>query len=178
MYKKQDQDKMKDLGEKAKENREKIKNCEKYLGYYLRRQDMDIETRQKILAHLDGIDALHKQLQQQRSSSSRWLQMIKCIKFVHDKERKVLYFTGKFDNVEEKAIDDDTGKVIIYKYKYSFYCYDTSEPYPFLSIWPCDITEASTVLDYLSKNETILEVICNGGPRSKSKTYQINPPLD
>ena len=99
------------------------------------------------------------------------------LKFIHDKERKVLYFTGKFDKVEEKAIDFDRDQVFIDKYKYSFQCYDTNDPLPSLLILPCDVTEAHKVLYYLSKNEAILEVICNGGPRSKSKTYQINPPI-
>jgi hypothetical protein len=146
-------------------------------NYMLRRQDLDEETRQKILTHLEEIDAM-RQEQEQELQRPSIVAPIRYLKFIHDKERKVLYFTGKFDKVEEKAIDFDRDQVFIDKYKYSFQCYDTSEPLPSLLIWPCDVTEAHKVLYYLSKNETILEVICNGGPRSKSKTYQINPPLD
>jgi hypothetical protein len=148
----------------------------KLFNYMLRRQDLDEETRQKILTHLEEIDAM-RQEQEQELQRPSIVAPITYLKFIHDKERKVLYFTGKFDKVEEKAIDFDRDQVFIDKYKYSFQCYDTSEPLPSLSIWQCDITEASTVLDYLSKNETILEVTRNGRPRSKSTTYQINPPI-
>lgn len=104
---------------------------------------------------------------------------IRYIKFIHDKERKLLSFTGKSDRVEVKARDFETGQVFIDKYKYSFYCYDTNDPdFTNLLIWQCDMTEAYKVLNYLSKNEIILEVTRNGRPRSKLITYQINPPLD
>jgi hypothetical protein len=126
------------------------------------------------LTHLEEIDAMRQEQELQRPSI---VAPIIYLKFIHDKERKVLYFTGKFDKVEEKAIDFDRDQVFIDKYKYSFQCYDTNDPLPSLLIWPCDVTEAHKVLYYLSNNETILEVICNGGPRSKSKTYQINPPI-
>ena len=64
--------------------------------------------------------------------------------------------------------------------QYSFECYDITDPdHPSeLSIWDRGTREACTVLYYLSKNKTILEVIRNGQPRSKTTTYQINPPLD
>jgi hypothetical protein len=73
----------------------------------------------------------------------------------------------------------ETGQVIIYKYEYSFGCYDTNDIDPYnLLIWQCDRTEVRKVLNYLSENETILKVTRNGGPRSKSITYQIDLPLD
>jgi hypothetical protein len=81
--------------------------------------------------------------------------------------------------VGEKAIDYETGQVIKYKYRYFFECYDTDDPDPSgLLIWPCDMTEASKVLHYLSVDETILKVTRNGRPRSKSITYDIDLPLD
>ena len=138
-------------------------------------QGFDEETRQKIQAYLDEIDAKHRQ---QQSS----LQQTKYIKFVHDKERKLLSFTGKIDKVEVPAKDFETGQMIPDKYvtKYSFECYDiTDADHPSeLSIWQRGITEARTVLYFLSKSKTILEVIRNGPPGSKTTTYQINPPLD
>jgi hypothetical protein len=64
--------------------------------------------------------------------------------------------------------------------KYSFECYDITDPDrpSELSIWQRGIREARTVLYFLSKNITILEVTRNGPPGSKTTTYQINPPLD
>ena len=105
-----------------------------------------------------------------------------------DKERKLLSFTDKFDKQEVTAKDFDTGQVISGKYvtRYLFECYDItttpteagqenqSEP----SIWTRGTKDARTILYYLSKNKTVLEVIRNGQPRSKTTTYQINPPLD
>ncbi|HYY40248.1 MAG TPA: hypothetical protein VE692_03280, partial [Nitrososphaera sp.] len=124
----------------------------------------------------------------------------KYIDFVSDKERKLLSFTGKFDKQEVPAKDFETGQVIPGKYvtRYLFECYDItttattttevggqeknspnslqSEP----SIWNRGTKDARTILYYLSKNKKVLEVIRNGQPRSKTKTttYQINPPLD
>ena len=141
-----------------------------------KQQGFDEETKQKIQAYLEEIDAKR---QQQLSSS---LQQTKYIKFIQDKERKLLSFTGKFDKVEVKAIDFETRQVIPDKYvtKYSFECYDiTDADHPSeLSIWQRGITEARTVLYFLSKSKKILEVTRNGPPGSKTTTYQINPPLD
>ncbi|MGA8913574.1 MAG: hypothetical protein WB443_12035 [Nitrososphaeraceae archaeon] len=62
----------------------------------------------------------------------------------------------------------------------SYESYDITDPdHPSeFSIWQHGTREARTVLYYLSNNKTILEVIRNGQPRSKTTTYQINPPLD
>jgi hypothetical protein len=141
-----------------------------------KQQRFDEQTMQKIQAYLDEIDAKR---QQQQSSS---LQQTKYIKFVNDKEHKLLSFTGKFDNMEVPAKDFETGLDIPGKYveRFSFECYDITVPdHPSeLSIWQRGIREARTVLYYLSKNKTILEVTRNGQPGSKTTTYQINPPLD
>jgi hypothetical protein len=142
-----------------------------------KQQGFDEETRQKIQAYLEEIDS--KRQQQQSSSSS---QQTKYIKFVNDKECNLLSFTGKFDNMEVPAKDFETGLDIPGKYveRFSFECYDITDPdHPSeLSIWQRGIREANTVLYFLSKNKTILEVTRNGTPGSKTTTYQINPPLD
>src|SRR5512133_2069285 len=128
-------------------------------------QGFDEETKQKIQANLDEIDAKR---QQQLSSS----QQTKYIKFVQDKERKLLSFTGKFDKVEVKAMDFETRQVIPDKYvtRYSFECYDITDPDrpSELSIWQRGTKDASTILYYLSKSKTILEVTRNGPPGSKT----------
>jgi len=141
-----------------------------------KQQGFDEETKQKIQAYLDEIDSKRQQL----SSSSS--QQTKYIKFVYDKERKLLSFTGKCDKVEVPAKDFETGLIIPDKYveKYSLECYDISDPdHPSeLSVWQRGIREARTVLYFLSKSKKILEVTRNGQPGSKTTTYQINPPLD
>ena len=138
-------------------------------------QGFDEETKQKIQAYLEEIDSKH---QQQQSS----LQQTKYIKFVQDKESKLLSFTGKCDKVEVPAKDFETGQTIPDKYveRYSFECYDISDPdHPSeLSVWQRGIREARTLLYFLSKSKTILEVTRNGPPGSKTTTYQINQPLD
>src|SRR5437870_4798279 len=86
-------------------------------------QGFDEETKQKIQAYLEEIDSKH---QQQQSS----LQQTKYIKFVQDKERKLLSFTGKIDKVEVPAKDFETGLMIPDKYveKHSLECYDITDP--------------------------------------------------
>jgi len=74
------------------------------------------------------------------------------VRFLSDRERKLLLFTGKFDKKEVPETDFQTGEVVPGKYKtrYSFECYDittttkeefqTSQP-PQPSIWergPCN----------------------------------------
>jgi hypothetical protein len=149
-------------------------------NYYCR-HDLDEETRQKVLIHIEEIDTMRqeqKQEQEQEQGRPSLVAPAKYLKFIHDKERKLLYFTGKFDKVGVKAIDFETGQVIIYKYEYSFECYDTNDIDPYnLLIWQCDRIEARKVLNYLLENETILEVTRNGRPRSKSITYEINLPI-
>jgi hypothetical protein len=153
----------------------------------------DEQTKQKIQAYLDEIDRKRQQLSKQQMSTRT-----KYIDFVSDKERKLLSFTGKFDKQEVPAKDFETGQVIPGKYvtRYLFECYDittsttttTTEvggqenspnsPQSEPSIWNHGTKDARTILYYLSKNKKVLEVIRNGQPRSKTTTYQINPPLD
>jgi hypothetical protein len=146
----------------------------------IQQEGFDKETKLKIQACLDEID--RKQQQQKTPYKTKY------IKFASDSERKILFFTGKFDKKEVPETDFQTGEVIPGKYKirYSFECYDIttstieeaqanqSEP----SIWERGIADARTILYYLSKDKNILEVIRNGQPGSTSTTYQINPPLD
>ena len=143
----------------------------------------DEETKLKIQACLDEID--RKQQQQKIPYKTKY------IRFVFDRERKILLFTGKFDKKEVPETDFQTGEVMPGKYKtrYSFECHDittttigeeefqTSQPRQ-PSIWERGTADARTILYYLSKDKNILEVTRNGQPGSTSTTYQINPPLD
>ncbi|MBV9175467.1 MAG: hypothetical protein JO297_00345 [Nitrososphaeraceae archaeon] len=142
----------------------------------------DKETKQKIQAYIEEID--RKQQQQNIPRKTKY------ITFVSDRERKLLYFTGKFDKKEVPEKDFQTGEMIPGKYKnrYSFECYDitttppTAEELPTNqsepSIWERGAADARTILYYFSKDKNILEVIRNGQPGSTSTTHQINPPLD
>ena len=143
----------------------------------IQQEGFDEETKQKIQACIDEIDRKEQKI----------LGKTKYIRFVFDRDRKILYLTGKFEKKEVPETDFQTGEVILGKYKtrYSFQCYDIttstiellanqSEP----SIWERGIADARTILYYLSKDKNILEVIRNGQPGSTSTTYQINPPLD
>jgi hypothetical protein len=151
-----------------------MENTQQQLDKEKQQQGFDEETKQKIQAYLEEIDSKR----QQQSS----LQRTRYIKFVYDKERKLLSFTGKIDKVEVPAKDFETGLMIPDKYveKYSLECYDITDPdHPSeISIWQRGKREAHTVLYFLSKSKTILEVTRNGPPGSKTTTYQINPPLD
>ena len=92
---------------------------------------------------------------------------LRQIKFSHDKECKILSFTGK---VEKKKVQTDTpGKYVT---RYLFECYDiTITPRSevtndMLAIWECGRRDARMVLNLLSKNITELEI-------EKITTYQI-----
>src|SRR5436305_7651357 len=82
----------------------------------INKEGFDEETKQKIQAYLEEIDR-----KQQKIPGKT-----KYIRYVSDKERKLLYFTGKFDKKEVPVTDFQTGEVIPGKYKirYSFECYD------------------------------------------------------
>jgi hypothetical protein len=107
------------------DGRERTLQAPAYQDLGLEQGGFDEQTKQKIQAYLEEIDA--KRQQQQQSSS---LQQTKYIKFVHDKELKLLSFTGKFDKMEVPTKDFETGLVIPEKYvtRYSFECYDFTNP--------------------------------------------------
>ena len=147
----------------------------------IQQEGFDEKTKLKIQAYLDEIN---QKQQQQKIPYNK----TKYIKFPSDRERKLLYFTGKFDKKEVPETDFQTGEAVPGKYKirYTFECYDittstiekaqTRQPEP--SIWERGIADARTILYYLSIDKKVLEVIRNGQPGSTSTTYQIHPPLD
>ena len=108
------------------------------------------------------------------------------IKFGSDKERKVLLFTGDVNKKPLPAKDYETGLDIPGKYvtRYYFECYDITDrrdsgdvngsP----ALWERGTRDARTILHFLSKGASILEVVRNGQPGSMATTYQISPPLD
>jgi hypothetical protein len=93
---------------------------------------------------------------------------LRQINFSHDKESKILSFTGK---VEKKKVQTDTpGKYITH---YLFECYDITPPISrsevtddMLAIWECERRDARAVLNYLSTDITELEI-------EKITTYEI-----
>ena len=100
---------------------------------------------------------------------------LRQIKFSHDKESKILSFTGK---VEKKKVQTDIpGK---YNTHYLFECYDITPPTlrsevtnDMLAIWECGRRDERTVLNLLSRNITELDIVCDVQPNSKTTTYQI-----
>jgi hypothetical protein len=106
------------------------------------------------------------------------------IKFVSDKESKVLSFTGDFEKEDVPQREYDTGQEIPDRYttRYYFECYDITTPNSDISgapwIWERGPRDARTILHYLDKGFKTLEVVRNGVPGSKTTTYLINPPLD
>ena len=100
---------------------------------------------------------------------------LRQIKFSHDKESKILSFTGK---VEKKKVQTDIpGK---YNTHYLSECYDITPPISrsevtddMLAIWECGRRDERTVLNLLSRNITELDIVCDVQPNSKTTTYQI-----
>ena len=93
---------------------------------------------------------------------------LRQINFLHDKESKILSFTGK---VEKKKVQTDTpGKKDT---RYLFECYDITPPISrsevtddMLAVWECGRSDARMVLNFLSTDITELEI-------EKITTYEI-----
>ena len=127
-----------------------------------------------------GFDKGTKQkIQRSTENNNKGRQERQSISHLYLRERKLLYFIGKFDKKEVPVTEFQTGEVIPGKYKnrYSFECYDitttpTAEEFPINqpepSTWERGAVDARTILQYLSKDKNILEVIRNGQPRSTS----------
>src|SRR6185312_9428069 len=93
---------------------------------------------------------------------------LRQITFSHDKESRILSFTGK---VEKKKVQ--TGIPGKYNTHYLFECYDITPPISrsevtddMLAIWECERRDARAVLNLISRNITELEI-------EKITTYRI-----
>src|SRR5690348_5895557 len=145
------------------------------------KKGFDDETKLQIKSLLEEIDR-----KQQSSYQNTETDKSRYIKFGSDKERKILSFTGNVDKEERPAKDYETGLVIPGKYvtKFLFECYDittTRNPEDvngFPAIWERGTKDARTILHFLSKGVSVLEIVRNGLPKSMTTTYQISPPLD
>ncbi|HEY7570060.1 MAG TPA: hypothetical protein VH796_01705 [Nitrososphaeraceae archaeon] len=131
---------------------------------------------------LDEIDRKQQSMYQNTETKCK----TEYIKFGSDRERKVLFFTGIPDKKDVPAKDYETGLEIPGKYvtRYYFDCYDittTRNPDNISGSparWERGTRDARTILNFLSKGVSILEIVRNGPPGSMATTYQINPPLD
>lgn len=136
-------------------------------------QIFDGEMMNKIQSYLAEIE--YKESQRSVSIKTN-----RFIKFTDDKEQKRLSFTGKFDKEEKPATDNETGDVIPDKLvtRYYFECHDMADPNKESSeprVWEGGIKDAKTILYYLSKKISDLEVTRNGQRGSKNTTYTIVP---
>lgn len=96
-----------------------------------------------------------------------------------DKEMKTFLFTGNYQKVQKPATDFITkqeipGKTIT---KFRFQVYDVTNPDSptEVAIWERGLTEAGTVLHWFKKGITELTIMRNGGPNSKTTSYNIFP---
>jgi hypothetical protein len=146
------------------------------------KEGFDDQTKLQIQSLLEEIDKKQQSSYQKTETEGK----IKYLKFGSDKERKVLLFTGKIDKKDTLAKDYETGLDIPGKYvtRFLFDCYDittTRNPQEVRgspAIWERGAKDARTILHFLSKGVSVLEIVRNGPPGSMSTTYQINPPLD
>ncbi|HEY7570072.1 MAG TPA: hypothetical protein VH796_01765 [Nitrososphaeraceae archaeon] len=141
----------------------------------------DEQTKFQLKSLLEEIDRKHESSFQNMGSEGK----PRYIKFTSDKESKILSFTGKVDKIEVPARDFETGQEIPGKYttRYLFECYDITTPNSedtngMPSIWERGTRDAQTILNLLSKNFQVLEIIRNGQPNAKTTTYLIYPRLD
>jgi hypothetical protein len=128
----------------------------------------DEQTKLRLKSLFNEIDG-----NQQSSYQSSYQNMtseckLRQINFSHDKESKILSFTGK---VEKKKVQTNVpGKYITH---YLFECYDITPPTlrsevtnDMLAIWECGRRDARAALNYLWRNITELAI-------EKITTYQI-----
>jgi hypothetical protein len=126
--------------------------------------EFDKQTILQLRSLLEEIDGNQQSSYQNMASECK----LRQINFSHDKESKILSFTGK---VEKKKVQTDIpGKYITH---YSFECYDITPPTSrsevtndMLAIWECGKSNARVVLNLISRNITELEI-------AKITTYQI-----
>jgi hypothetical protein len=146
------------------------------------KKGFDEQTKLQLKSLLEEID--RKQQSSYRNTETE--DKPRYIKFGSDKERKILLFTGNVDKKDILAKDYETGLDIPGKYvtRFLFECYDittTRNPEDVSgspAIWERGTKDARTILHFLSKGVSILEVVRNGQPGSMTTTYLINPPLD
>jgi hypothetical protein len=145
----------------------------------IQKERFDEQTKSVINSYLEEIDR-KQQSYQSRSSEEKQ----QYIRFTSDKESKILSFTGKVNKREEPATDFDTGLDIPDRLvsRYRFECYDITTIYPqeldgLSAIWERGTRDAQTILNFLSKDFNVLEIVRNGQPYSKTTTYLITPML-
>jgi hypothetical protein len=138
----------------------------------IQKQGFDEQTKSHFQSLLEEIDLKQQSSNQSTASDEK----SKYIKFASDKERKVLSFTGKVEKKEVQIdFEDTSGKYVT---RYLFECYDittANSEYTngIPAIWERGTRDARTILNLLSKNFRILEIIRNGQPNSKTTTYLI-----
>jgi hypothetical protein len=98
-----------------------------------------------------------------------------------DKETRTFLFTGQWQKLLVPAKDFVTKQEIpgktVTKYRsqvYDLTTFDSNNP-PEPGIWERGMTEADQVLYWFEKGITELTIMRNGGPNSKSTTYNIYP---
>ena len=136
----------------------------------------------------DGID---KQLKEMIAAERAEMQRIKdqakerlpgqFVSLRQDKETRTFLFTGQWQKLQVPAKDFVTKQEIpgktVRKYRFQVYdltTFDSNNP-PEPGIWERGMTEADQVLYWFDKGVTELTIMRNGGPNSKSTTYNIFP---
>jgi hypothetical protein len=136
----------------------------------------------------DGID---KRLKEMIAAERAEMQRIKdqakerlpgqFISLRQDKETRTFLFTGQWQKLQVPAKDFVTKQEIpgktVTKYRFQVYdltTFDSNNPSE-SGIWERGITEADQVLYWFDKGVTELTIMRNGGPNSKSTTYNIFP---
>jgi hypothetical protein len=146
---------------------------------------LEVEARTIDQIRQDGID---KQLKERIAAERAEMQHIKdqakerlpgqFVSLRQDKETRTFLFTGQWQKLQIPAKDFVTKQEIpgktVTKYRFQVYdltTFDSNNP-PEPGIWERGMTEADQVLYWF---ETELTIMRNGGPNSKSTTYNIFP---
>src|SRR5215831_6906284 len=136
----------------------------------------------------DGIDKqMLERIAAERAEMQRIKEQVKArlpgqfVSLRQDKEMRTFLFTGNYQKIQVPAKDFVTKQEIpgktVTKYRFQVYdltSFDPNDP-PEPAIWERGMTEADQVLYWFEKGITELTIMRNGGPNSKSTTYNIFP---
>src|SRR5215469_18677055 len=136
-------------------------------------------------------DGINKQLKEMIAAERAEMQRIKdqakerlpgqFVNLRQDKETRTFLFTGQWQKVQVQAKDYVTKQEIpgkmVNKWRFQVYDMTSFDPnnHPEPAIWERGMTEADQVLYWLEQGVTELTIMRNGGPNSKSTTYNIFP---
>src|SRR5215831_17143433 len=139
----------------------------------IRKSGLDNQLKERIAAERAEMQRIKDQVKERLPGQ--------FVSLRQDKETRTFLFTGQWQKLQVQAKDYVTKQEIpgkmVNKWRFQVYdmtSYDQDNP-PEPAIWERGMTEADQVLYWFEKGITELTIMRNGGPNSKSTTYNVFP---